>query len=517
MDATVATATSRLTSGRLLARNAMWNLGASVASITIALFTVPILLKYLGTDRFGVVSLVWIVEGQFGIFDLGLGSALTKLVAEKLGSSREEEIPSIFWTSLLIMGIFGLIGSVILRGSASWLVHSALKVPPRIQLETLSSFHLVAISLPIVISTGALRGFLAAHQRFDLLSAVRVPLSIFSYLVPLLVLPFSRSLAPFVLVMVIARFLTWAVHLILCFRVSRMLRHKITIQGAPLRRMLTFGGWMTVTNIVSPIMVNIDRLVIGSMISMAAVAYYAAPYNVATQLFVIPSAITAVLFPAFATALVQDRRRAALLFERAVKYIFLSLFPAVLSALALGQLGLHIWLGSAFAQQSTTVLRCLVLGVFANSLAQVPFWQIQAAGRPDWAAKMHLVELPCYLFVFWGLTRAYGIDGAGLAWLLRTTIDAAVVFLLSSRLLPESKPAVRHLLLLCTLASPLFLAAILVKGNAVALIFLVVVCLGFLAVTWFWLLTPQERELARNPIRALILKQRVASASAESS
>jgi O-antigen/teichoic acid export membrane protein len=495
------TTTRHLTSGRLLARNTLWNLSASVASIIVALLSVPILIRYLGTDRFGVISLIWVIEGQFSLFDLGLSRALTKLVSEKLGASRHEDIPAIFWCTLLIMGAFGLLGSILLRVLAPWLVHSVLKVPANIQTETITSFYLVAFSLPVVISSAGLQGFLAAHQRFDLLSAVRVPISLFSYLAPLTVLAFSKSLGPVIFVLVMARCLSWLVHLVLCFRVSPELFHRISVRGAPLRRMFHFGGWMTVTNIVSPIMVNLDRFLIGALISMAAVAYYATPYEAVAKLWIIPSALAGVLFPAFSTALVQDRERAALLFEKGVKYTFLALFPIVLCALTLGHWALYLWLGPVFAEKSTTVLHLLALGVFTNSLALVPFWQIQAANRPDLAAKVHMVELPFYLLVFWALTSRYGIVGAGVAWLLRTSIDAAVMFYFSGNLLPETKAFNKRLFWALLGVTPLFVASMLIKTNVVGIPYLIAVCVLYLIVTWVWFLTPQERQLAQNPLR----------------
>jgi O-antigen/teichoic acid export membrane protein len=504
-----------LTSGHLLARNTIWNLSASAASILIALFSVPILLRYLGADRFGIISLIWIVEGQFGIFDIGLSQALTKLVAEKLGIGKDAEIPSIFWGCLAIMAAFGLVGSVLLRILSPWLAHSALRVPVHIQPETVESFYYVAISLPVVISSAGLRGFLAAYQRFDLLNMVRVPISLFSYLVPLLVLPFSKKLGPFVLVLVASRFASWLLHLFLCLRISPALRHNFSLKGAPYARMFTFGGWMTVTNLVSPIMVNMDRLLIGGLISVAAVAYYATSYEAATKLWIIPSAITGVLFPAFATALTQDRHRAALLFDKAMKYIFLALAPIVLAVLALGHWALQLWLGAAFSDKSTIVLQLLVLGVFANSLAQVPFWQIQAANRPDLSAKVHLIELPLYLCAFWWLTKTFGINGAGIAWMLRSSLDAIVMFCLSGRLLVESWPSVRRLAWMTAAAVPVFAIAVLIESHVLAFGFVAAVCLIFAAVAWQWVLTEQERGLALDPVQFFRYKHTVAVGGAE--
>jgi O-antigen/teichoic acid export membrane protein len=490
-----------LTSGRLLARNTIWNLAASVASILIALFSVPILLRYLGTDRFGVISLVWVIEGQFGIFDLGLGQALTKLIAERLGACKEHETPPIFWSSLLIMSSLGVLGAVILRFASGWLVHHILKVPVNIQSETVTALRLVAISLPVVISSSALRGYLIGYQRFDILSAIRVPVSLFSYLVPLIVLPFSKKLGPFIGVLVLSRFIAWIIHLVMCLRVSPVLREQLTIRGAPFAHMFRFGGWMTVTNTLGPIMVSLDRLLIGALISMTAVAYYATAYEAVTKLWIIPTAISGVLFPAFATALIQDRKKAAYLYKLGAKYILLSLFPIVLGVLTLGHFALQLWLGPGLAQKCTPIMHILVIGVFANSLAQVPFWQIQAAGRPDIAAKIHLVELPLYLLTFWTLTGRFGVQGASVAWMLRATLDAIVMYWFSGRLLVESRSSSRHLLEVCMLAAPFLVVAMLIKETVLAACFFCIVCGAFLLIAWLRYLTPAEKTLALNPIR----------------
>jgi O-antigen/teichoic acid export membrane protein len=496
-----AAAAPHLTSGRLLARNTMWNLCASVASMAIALFSVPILIRNLGADRFGVISLAWVVEGQFSLFDMGLSRALVKLVAEKLGMSRHEEIPPLFWASVLLMFLCGLVGAVVLALVSPALVFKVLKVPAQIRSETLSSFYLVALSLPVVISSAGLRGFLEGHQRFDLLSSVRIPISLFSYLAPLLVLPFSKQLQPVIAILVAARFMAWITHLVLCFKVEPELRHKFSFRGAPIGRLFRFGGWMTVTNIVSPIMVNLDRFFIGALISMTAVTYYATPYEAATKLWIFPSALSGVLFPAFSTALVQNRKRAALLFERGIKCTFLALFPAVLLCLVFAHFALHLWLGALFAQKCTAVLQLLAFGVFVNSLAQVAFWQIQGAGRPDLTARVHLVELPFYLGVFYLLTTHYGIVGAAIAWVLRTSIDGMVVFAFSGRLLSESIADIRRLLWMVLSAVPLFVVAALLRTHLWWIPIFAVGCAGYLALIWYWFLTAEERVLARNPLQ----------------
>jgi len=68
------------------------------------------------------------------------------------------------------------------------------------------------------------------------------------------------------------------------------------------------------------------------------------------------------------------------------------------------------------------------VGVLVNSLAQVPYAQIQAFGRPDLTAKFHLIELPLQVALVWALVTTWGIAGAALAWSIRITVDAVFLF-----------------------------------------------------------------------------------------
>jgi O-antigen/teichoic acid export membrane protein len=99
-----------LTSGRLLARNTIWNLIGNGSPMIVAVFSIPILIHSLGKDRFGVLALVWGLIGYASLFDMGLGRALTQLVANKLGSGDQHEIPTLVWTSLVLMMIRSAVG-----------------------------------------------------------------------------------------------------------------------------------------------------------------------------------------------------------------------------------------------------------------------------------------------------------------------------------------------------------------------------------------------------------------------
>ncbi|OAI56621.1 hypothetical protein AYO50_02555, partial [Acidobacteria bacterium SCGC AG-212-P17] len=374
---------SNLTSGRLLARNTVWNLLGQLLPMVVGVVAIPPLVRSLGIDRFGVLSLAWIVIGYFSLFDLGMGRALTKLVADKIGSNEEASIPPLAWTSLFLMLALGVIGCLIMLGIAPWLVYRALKVPPALQLETLRSFQLLAASIPLVTVTSGMRGILEAQQRFRILNFIRVPTSIYSFAGPLFVLPFSHSLLPVIVVLMVGRLLGALAHLLACFNAMPALRHNMGMRRSVVAPLIKFGGWMTVSNVIGPLMVYADRFLIGGLLSVSAVTYYTTPFDLVGRLSFIPVGVTGVLFPAFATSLASNSERAALLSARGVKYIFLAMFPIILITVTFAPNGLGLWLGSVFALHSQSVLRWLATGFFINALASVPFALLQGAGRPS--------------------------------------------------------------------------------------------------------------------------------------
>lgn len=422
------------TTGRKLTVNTAWSFSGQLFPVIVALAAVPLLIKTIGAQRFGILSLGWVLVGYFNVFDFGFGRALTQLVAERLGRRQCSDIPAIFWTFVWATLGLGVIAGAALALLSSWLVHDVLNLTPKLRSESLTAFYLLCVALPLAISVEGLQGFLAAHQRFDLFAAVRIPTGIAVVLGPVAVLPFSHSLAPIFLSLALVRIVTWIASLALCVYVDGSLRHPVAPRAASLRPLFSFAGWSSVSNLVAPLMAYMDRFLIGALLSATAVAYYAAPYDAITKVAIFPLAITTVLFPAFAASFVTAPTRTAHLFIKSTQVLYLILLPILATVVTFANEGMHLWLNSRFAAAGTPVLKLLCVGLLLNGLAQVPFALIQGVGRPDLTAKIHLVELPLYLALLYGLTVRRGIDGAALAWVIRVLADTTVLYAYGCRL-----------------------------------------------------------------------------------
>ena len=481
------------TSGRLLARNTLFNLLGQAAPMVAAVVSIPILIHSIGTERFAILSLAWIVIGYFSLFDLGLSRALTQVVADRLGASDGRDLPEVVWTALALMSALGVVGAVLLAGVSPWVVRGGLNVPPALRAETIQTMYLLALGLPFVISAGGLRGVLEAYQRFDVVNAIRIPTGVFSYLGPLLVLPFTHSLAAVVAVLLVGRVAGWVAHLYFCVRVVPELGARVVMRPHLVTPLLRFGGWITASNVISPLMTYVDRFVIGALLPVAAVAYYVTPYEVVTKLWVIPGAVAGAVFPALAGNYAQNRLHARELFFAGVRATMVALFPVVLILFTLAPEGLQLWLGAEFGRESTPVLRWLAAGVLINSIGQVAGAAVQGAARPDLAAKLHAAELPFYMVSLWFLVREYGVTGAAIAWTLRVGVDAVVLLSMSDRLLAPGARVSPWALGALAMAGAALALGTLPHGTGAKVLFLAAACPAFAALAWFGVVQPHER------------------------
>ena len=482
----------------MLARNALLNLAGHGAPLLAALFLLPALVSRLDAERFGFLALAWALVGYFSLFDLGLGRALSRLVAERRGTPREIELPHLSRTALSLTLALGALAGVVLFAAARPLCESVLNLSPALRPEAETALRVLALSLPLVTLTAALRGLLEAGQRFDWVNAIRVPAGILTFAAPLAATWWSVSLVGLASALALMRLAALAAHWAACARLWPALVGLGWPRGAVAREMLGFGAWLTVSNVVGPLMVYIDRFVIAGLLAVSWVAYYSAPYELVTRLWLIPAALTGVLFPAMAAA---SPERLAALYRTGTKAVLITVFPLALVATVFAQDWLHAWLGAEFAARGMRVAQLLCFGAAMNCLAYLPFTLLQARGRADLPAKAHLVELPLYLALLWALVARWGIEGAALAWALRCVADAAVLFVLARGSVRAGFTGAQMATVVVAL---LALGAALIPFGITGKVMYTLAALAlFCVLGWLVLLDDAERSRARHPFALL--------------
>jgi O-antigen/teichoic acid export membrane protein len=451
------------------------------------------LVRVLGTAQYGILSLAIAVIGSMALFDLGLSVALTKFVADRLATSRLDEIPGLFWGCVLLTFSLGLIAGTLMFLLVPY-VMPLFNIPSRLMATGSGVFRVLALTVPFLLVTSGLQAFIAAFQRFDLLTAVKVPAGAAVFLCPLIALAFSHSLVVIVILLLVTRILAGLAYLLICFRLFPRLGAEPWTERKCIRSLTAFGGWISITNLVVAVMLYCDRFLVSGILSITAVTFYATPYDAISRLTALPVAISKAFFPAITEGFASSPERTVMLVKRGSNLILLGIGPVIFVAMVLAPLGLKLWLGPMFAAKSSGVLRWLAIGVLINSTATMPYILIQAAHRPDLVAKLHAAEVPFYLLAEFVLIKIYGIEGAAITWSARIVVDSIILWLMADQLLPGMR----------AIAIPVMVGTAAVAGLAAIgtlfpfsltgqFVFLAICLAAGLSAGWLYLLTGEDR------------------------
>ncbi len=407
-----------------LRRNTLWNLAGTGLPFLLGAFTIPYLLREIGVEAFGVLTLVWALIGYFSLFDFGLGRALTQQVASARSNGESKELPCLIKTGLLFTVFTGLAGGSVLAALANALARDWLNISAHLQPSSFLTLLISALGIPLTTVTTGLRGVLEGYEDFKVVNLLRISLGAANFGLPALTVFFiSDSLVWMVATLIGARAVVLIAHAHLVHRKLPAGWLSARVTREKLRSLLSFGAWMTVSNIISPLMVSADRFAISAVLGASLVAYYTVPFEVLIRVLVLPAALTAALFPRLSVVMNSNPLEAKRIYRSSLKIVTFLLAPIALVLAGGSKWGLTFWLGQEFAEHSWPIVSIMAIGLLLNGIAYVPFAAIQAAGDARFTARLHIFEFAFYAPLLFIALKQFGLMGAAIAWSVRVGID----------------------------------------------------------------------------------------------
>jgi len=422
------------------ARNSGFNLLGMAIPLLIGLLLIPVTLHGLGVARFGLLSLSLTVLEYSTFFALGLGPATTKHVAEAI-ARLDESTSDLIVMSMIAHAVLGAAGGAVIALLAPVIVDHVFSVSANLRAEAIAVFRLLGVMVPATLLLLSLFGALEGASRFGLVNLLRVPISALSFIIPAVGVTYGVGLPTILSTLVIVRLVICGVLALVVAASVPGYKWRWPADWTRMRPLLSFGAWLSVSNVVSPTLVYADRFLLGHLRGLAALGIYSAPFDGVMRFLAIPGSLVRAMFPTLsALQSMSSRDQLRPLFRRAVSAVVLLLGGPVLILVLFGPYLLRLWLGEQIALSAGTAVRILAAGMLFNGAALVPLTFIAAFGRPDLSAKFHMLELVIHLPLAWWLVSQYGILGAATAWSIRVIFDAALLFGAADRLLRGDAP-----------------------------------------------------------------------------
>ena len=398
-----------------LFKNSTWNLLGVAIPILVAIPAFGVMARLLSVELFGIFTLCYAIIGYASLFDLGMSRSVIHLVAQH--SLHEDKVRAILGTATTIVLVLSAVAGGILALAAKPLA-VLLGVSAMYHTQAQSSFYVLAATMPAFLLSMVWFSYLEGKQQFYRLNVLKTFSGLLLALLPLLALLVERSLLAAVIGLAVARYLTVLMAYFLSLPAYQR-RKPLQMDKFAFHQLLRFGGWLTVSNLISPIMVYFDRFFISSMLGAQHIAYYTTPSEAVSRALLFPVSLVRVLFPGLSANHAEAHK------DTRTIYLVLALSCGAISLIGVfgAKIIMLLWMGPEYTGQAAQVLSILMFGFFFNAMAQVPYTIIQAQGRAKTTAILHAAELLPYLGLLYYMVQHYGLSGAAIAWTVRVTVD----------------------------------------------------------------------------------------------
>jgi O-antigen/teichoic acid export membrane protein len=425
-----------------LKKNTIWNLIGSGSPLLAALAFIPYTLAKLGDEGFGVLTLIWALIGYFSLFDFGAGRAMTyeisRLENHKDGQTFEK-IQTILKAGFILTSVTGLLGCLLILVLAPHLANDWLKISPHWQADSMLALQITALGiLPATITSG-LRGAMEGMGFFMPSNVNKLVLGFSMFTTPAIsIVLHGPSLWHITLYLVLVRVfivLLGFIQLQHCLTIKKYIVSQTKSSAVTLkhqmRGLMSYGVWVSVTGIISPLMMYGDRFFISGLVGADQLSVYAIPQEGLIRLLIIPTAICGALMPLFASIVSPQELHKTFKenYHRMIKIMGVLCSIAALTIYPI----LSIWISTDFAIRAYPIALIFMVGAFINGIATVSYTFLHAIGKTKLTAQFHIAELFIYIIMIYVLSKQFGLIGAAVAWVLRVSIDLILLHFATNR------------------------------------------------------------------------------------
>tara|TARA_R110000751_G_scaffold172928_3_gene279377 strand:+ start:90070 stop:91554 length:1485 start_codon:yes stop_codon:yes gene_type:complete len=406
-------------------------LGSGLAPFAITLITLPLLIEIIGLERYGLLSIAWMVTSSVGFLQMGMGRAVVQRLnaARRVGSIGSLDDRNSILISAFSLTLAASVAASVIASIAIYTYCVSFEVVASdLMLEVLKGLVFLSASVFLGFWVSLLLGVYQADERFYFYSTIR-----FFNVAGAQLLPLAAAFAfkpEFDILMMAVMTSRMAIVIAMLYGIRSDLRQmtKSKLTRARSLDLLSFGGWVSVLGLLSPMLVILDRFLIGAAFGAGAVGIYTVAYNLCTRLLVIPTSVSNVMLPKL------SRLTGELLnlhSSRGLQVTAMLMTPTVVGFVVVYEPFVTVWMNFEIAAQTSRIAAILAIGVWITSIAQGPYTRLTSENRVRTIAIWHMMQVPVYAVALWLSLKALGPIGAAYCWSARTVADTIGLMIIS--------------------------------------------------------------------------------------
>jgi O-antigen/teichoic acid export membrane protein len=403
-----------------LGRNLLAGFANSVSTTLIGLIVVPLYIRYLGVEAYGLIGFFVTMQAFLQVLDLGLAPTLNREVARSRAGGDVSGAGRLLHTLAVVYWATAVVIAVGLALAAPTIAHRWLQ-SRQLAADTVANAVvlmglIIACRWPTAIYLGALLG----AERLTIASGLSIANAVIAGFGSVAVIAFvSPSVHAFFLWQAVSglayavamRWAAWHV-------IGR--GRELRFDPGELRRLWRFSVGMGGITVVGLVVAQIDKVLLSRLLGLGDFGRYMVASTVAGGLYVLVLPVFNGVFPRFSNLVARgDANGLAALYRTATRLLGAALFPLAMLLVVSGEDLVRIWTrDAALAETVAPILALLAAGTALHGAMYLPYALQLAHGKTRLALQIALIVAALTVPAMLTLALRYGAVGGGMAWLL---------------------------------------------------------------------------------------------------
>ena len=338
----------------------------------------PLFLKQLGAEQYGIWMLINSIIASMAILNIGGADVVTKYVSAYRKDENTQNIKQVFSTVFILQIILAAIISFLIIWLAPIFVTSGIfKVELKYQPLFAQSLIFGGFLFVIKMIEQVMIGFLRGQERYDLSSLMSIFSKSILIITQILVVINDGNLSALFLYSFIVLSLILGIEIIGLKLLYLEAQFLTSFSINTLTELLNFSGWAWLLSLALLFTSQIDRWLIGALVGMEVLAYYAIALLVFNQIHAIIASSLSWIFPKVSKMGVNKETTQLLYYAQSYAILLSSLVSLFL--LYFNEIFLF-WLGEESYQLIANYLKYFLVLQPIYSLPIVYYYFINGAG-----------------------------------------------------------------------------------------------------------------------------------------
>ena len=404
------------------------NILASYASqiylVVISIAILPVYMKYMGAEAYGLVGFFAMLQGLFNLLDFGLTPTISRQTAQyNAGVETALGFRQLFRSLSLIFSCIALIGGGLLFYFDSYIATHWLKLESLNVSDVLFCLEIMAVCVALRWMTGLYRGVILGFERIVWLSLSNIFIATLRFPCVLFYMYFFgftiKNFFIFQSIVALLEFLILAVYAISLLPKLKT-QEKIGWSLKPIQPVLGFALTIAFTSSVWVLLTQVDKLILSGILPLAEYGYFTLAVLVAGGILQISAPISSAIMPRMARLQGEKNyEEVRQVYLSATQFVAVVVVTAGIVLAALAKPVLYVWTGDiVLVDRAAPILQLYALGNAILALAAFPYYLQYAKGNLKYHFIGNLGSAVLLIPAIIWAAKNYGALGAGWVWLL---------------------------------------------------------------------------------------------------